>query len=296
MKALPISSTLLNTSALRAALISLGISAVCGFCALPDALAQDNTFHVTGNDGSTFMDEVQSDRPDAQGSPTAKRLQMQRPADLSELGVPVNSAGHIVPMIDRDANGFMPFSSSASVTTEALPYGNYGSYVMGRSGLSGYSPYGYYGPGYRPYGYPYGPGYGYGYPAVAPGINLRIGKVNIGIGGGGYYNPGFANSGYLGYGNGSGYYGPGAWAPPLTPYTTSPMLSPYVAGGAAAPYAGGFTGSGAFYPGGVPYVPTMYSSSGLGGFKFSSSGSGTTFGAPFSGYKYKTYSTGGFHP
>jgi hypothetical protein len=254
--------------------------AICGDASLAQAQGT-NTQHIDNPDGSLFMEEVQSNRKDQQGSRSAPRVEMKRPPDLSELGVPMNSQGHIVPLIDHDAGPVMEMGTSTSVTTEPLPYAySYGPYMRARMGN-----YPYYNPYYNPYyggpsygipvppygGYPYGYGYGYG---PAANLNLNLGKVRLNIGAGNYY------------GNG---YGPWRGSPLATPSAVSPLLSPYVAGGASGPYTGSRTplNSGGYYGG---YIPMMYSSSGMGGYSFNSSGSGTGF--PL-GYNYNYQSGGG---
>jgi hypothetical protein len=221
------------------------------------ASAQNTGMQIDTNDGNVFMEEVPSDRPDAQGSPTAARVQMKRPADFSELGVPINSAGHIVPILDGQGGGIMPLGTSASVTTEPLPY--YGYWRPAYPYYGGYAP-------YRGYGYG-APAYGYGYPAV-PGLSLRLGNMRVNVGAGNYYQP-YTNIPFGGYGR-------------LAPYVATTPFGGYTP--PASPSSFGY-----YNPLPLGYIPTMYSSTGMGSYSFDSSSTSNVFGLPFS---YNTRSSG----
>ncbi len=182
-----------------------------------------------------FMEET-TPTPQA---PKPARIQM----DLSNLGVPVDPKGHIVPIIDRDAPGGVRQNySNLEVYSEPawnfLPAPVYNSYgqPMNFYPQANYpmSPYGMpYGMPYRsPYGTPLGMPYGAPYYPYNNSVGINLGKN---------FHLNFSSPSPYGYG---GY---GGWGMPnLNPITNpTPMFGgqPMIGGG---PMYGGFNPTG--YP------------------------------------------------
>ena len=169
---------------------------------------------VTTEDGGIFMEEVDSKRPDQQGSKTAPKVEMKRAPSVSELGVPVTTSGRIVPLIQQGSPVMqmgshlqmyrepgvtaVPWWSGAAGLPGTVPYSpGFGVPCAGAGyypGLS--SPYGAYSGLSNPYPYPYG------YPGLVSPYSY----------GGGYYR-GMVNPYNYGYGYGLGY-NPGYYVSP----------------------------------------------------------------------------------
>ncbi|MBI2811229.1 MAG: hypothetical protein HYX67_10425 [Candidatus Melainabacteria bacterium] len=200
--------------------------------------------------GGMFMEETTPTPPAA----PKKNI----PLDLSNVGVPVDPSGHIVPIIDRDAPGGVRqnfsnlevYSEPAYNFIPAPVFNQYGQ-PYNFSGLPGV-PYG--GPfGYGGYGGFGGFGGFGGYPYGGGGIGVNLGKN---------FRLNLATPGPYGYGPYGGFGGPFGYG---------------------APFGGGFSGAtpfgvpGAGAPFGLPGV-------GFGGGPFGAGPFGYGgYGAPFGG-------------
>lgn len=208
---------------------------------------------IKSESGGMFMEET---------TPTPPVVPKKNiPIDLSNVGVPVDPSGHIVPMIDRNAPGGVRQNySNLEVYSEPAynfipaPLFNQFGQPYNFSGVPGVPyggpyPYGGFG-GYRGYG-GFG-GYG-GYPYNS-GIGINLGRnfrLNLATPNPYGYGP------YGGFGGGfSGGFG-------------SPFGSPY---GYNVPFGGGFAGATPF---GVPGAGSGF------GAPFGTPGIG--FGGPFGG-------------
>jgi hypothetical protein len=179
---------------------------------------------VTTEGGGIFMEEVDSKRPDQQGSKTAPKVEMKRAPDVSELGVPVTTSGRIVPIIQPESPVMqmgsqlqmyrepgltaVPWWSGAAGLPGTVPYTPGfgvpfagGGYYPGLSSpyLGGYYPATGFYPGAAVY-----PGVGYGFNPYlygGYGLGFRAGGLGIGLGynslsgyGPAYTSPGAAGS------------------------------------------------------------------------------------------------------
>ena len=171
---------------------------LASFCQEPRGLERPRQI-INCPDGDVFMEEVQSNRPDAQGSPTAPKVEMKHAPDIYDLGVPVSSSGRIVPLIQRESGGFMPLYSSMTASYEPLwgyplyrPYYRWPGYLGSRSSPDpnfprtvpltyGYPGYPWTAGGYNPYGPWVAP-----YPVQSVSVNLRLGKMNLSLGTGSF--------------------------------------------------------------------------------------------------------------
>lgn len=242
--------------------LSLGIASIVLLFAGQKCQASGQD--IKDGSGSMFMEETTP----APSTPPPKNITI----DLTNVGVPVDPKGRIVPIIDRDAPGgvrqnfsnlevyseppinFIPYSALTPPMMPLVPppYSNIGLNLGKnfRLNLATPNPY-----GYSPYGFsPYG-GYG-GAPTVGaapfgiPGAPFggATAPFSYGVppfGGAGYGAGGFGNPGYGGYGYpGLGYRGYGYPAFGVTAFGYPGLGAPGLL------YPGSGYGAGPFsYPG-----------------------------------------------
>jgi hypothetical protein len=232
-------------------LLSSSIILVLGSVCVQPVLADEQD--IKDDSGNMFMEET---TPAPRAKPPNIRI------DLSNVGVPVDPKGHIVPLIDRDAPGGVRqnfsnlevYSEPAWNFLPAPVYNAYGQpynfYPTRRYGAPYGMPYGSpYAGGYgTPYGSPFGGGYGmpYGAPYYpnnnGGGINignlhLNVGNAGYGMGAPGYGWGGSTPFGVPGYGNGAPGFG---WGMPnlnpiTNPYSTGPVFGGPPIGGLFGP-------------------------------------------------------------
>jgi hypothetical protein len=271
------STTKMHKQTLLSSSLILMLGSVCVQPMLADG--QD----IKDESGNMFMEETTP-------APRAKPPNIK--IDLSNVGVPVDPKGHIVPLIDHDAPGGVRQNfSNLEVYSEPawnfLPAPVYNAYGQPYN----FNPTRRYG---APYGMPYGSpfGGGYGMPYGAPyypynnnsGINLgnlhlNFGNPSYGLGSPGY---GFGAPGYgfgapgYGYGvPGYGYGGPGfGYGAPGFGYgapgfglgmpNLNPITNPYPTGPVfGAPPIGGLFGPSPMFS--SPMFPSpMLGASGVG--------------------------------
>ncbi|HEY9678360.1 MAG TPA: hypothetical protein V6C76_10145 [Drouetiella sp.] len=169
--------------------LSIAVTAMLSYLTQPSNAGQD----IVGETGQMFMEETTP-------PPPAASQQKRVPIDLSNVGVPVDERGRIVPLIDRSSPDGVRrnFSNFESYSTPALislppniylqPYNMYSNVPYGAAG---------YPPPYGRYGIPYGSPYGYG-----NGMGFNLGKFRVNLG-----TPGYGTYGGSPWGYGGNPYG-----------------------------------------------------------------------------------------